>query len=146
MPKVRLSQKTKLQLYQREFEGEVITTENKILYCRASEKTVGCEKRFQVLQHLNTNIHYLIEYIPTSLCSSKLKPRCHYDHTFWYERRQKVLCCSLLNSTSSMGRSAGLSDFERGLVIGCHISKKSVRDIATLLKLPKSAVSDVIVK
>jgi hypothetical protein len=39
-----------------------------------------------------------------------------------------------------------LSDFERGLVIGCHISKKSVRDIATFLKLPKSAVGDVIVK
>jgi transposase len=45
-----------------------------------------------------------------------------------------------------MGRSGELSDFECGLVIGCHISKKSVRDIATLLKLPKSAVGDVIVK
>jgi hypothetical protein len=51
--------------------------------------------------------------------------------------------CSLL---SSMGRSGELSDFECGLVIGCHISKKSVRDIATLLKLPKLAVCDVIVK
>jgi hypothetical protein len=56
------------------------------------------------------------------------------------------VCCSLLNNTSSMGRSGEPSDFERGLVIGCHISKKSVRDIATLLKLPKSAVGDVIVK
>jgi hypothetical protein len=56
------------------------------------------------------------------------------------------MCCSLLNSTSSMGRSGELSDFERGLVIGCYISKKSVRDIATLLKLPKLAVGDVIVK
>jgi hypothetical protein len=45
-----------------------------------------------------------------------------------------------------MGRSRELSDFERGLVIGCHISKKSVRDIATLLKLPKLTVGDVIVK
>jgi transposase len=45
-----------------------------------------------------------------------------------------------------MGRSGELSDFERGLVIGCHISKKSVRDIATLLKLTKSTVGDVIVK
>jgi hypothetical protein len=33
-----------------------------------------------------------------------------------------------------------LSDFEYGLVIGCHISKKSVRDIA------KSLIGDVIVK
>jgi transposase len=56
------------------------------------------------------------------------------------------VCCSLLSSTSSVDRSGELSDFERGLVIGCHISKKSVRGIATLLKLPKSAVGDVIVK
>jgi transposase len=56
------------------------------------------------------------------------------------------VCCSLLSSTSSMGRSGELSDFERGLVIGCHISKKSVRDIATLHKLPRSTVGDVIVK
>jgi hypothetical protein len=45
-----------------------------------------------------------------------------------------------------MDRSGELSDFERGLVIGCHISKKSVRDIATLLKLPKLMVGDMIVK
>jgi hypothetical protein len=45
-----------------------------------------------------------------------------------------------------MGRSVELSDFERGLVIGCHIGKKSIRDITTLLKLPKSTVGDVIVK
>jgi transposase len=54
--------------------------------------------------------------------------------------------CSLLSSTSSMDRSEELSDFERGLVIGCHIGKKSVRDIATLLKLPKPAIDDVILK
>jgi transposase len=45
-----------------------------------------------------------------------------------------------------MGRSGELSDFECGLVIGCHISKKSFRDTATLLKFPKSTVGDVIVK
>jgi transposase len=45
-----------------------------------------------------------------------------------------------------MGRSGELSDFEHGLVIGCHISKKSVGDITTLLKVPKSTVGDVIVK
>jgi hypothetical protein len=56
------------------------------------------------------------------------------------------VCCSLLSSTSEIGRSRELSDFESGLVIGCHISKKSVRDTATLLKLPKSATGDVIVK
>jgi hypothetical protein len=56
------------------------------------------------------------------------------------------VCCSLLSSTSSMGRSGELSYFDRGQNIGCHISKKSVRDIATFLKLPKSMVGDVIVK
>jgi transposase len=45
-----------------------------------------------------------------------------------------------------MARSGEFSDFERGLAIGCHISKKSVRDIATLLKLPKSTAGDMIVK
>jgi transposase len=45
-----------------------------------------------------------------------------------------------------MDSSGELSEFERGLVIGCHISKKSVRYIATLLKLPKSSIGDVIVK
>jgi transposase len=56
------------------------------------------------------------------------------------------VCCSLLSSTSKMGRSGELSGFEHGLVIGCHINKKSVRDIANLLKLPKSTVGDMIVK
>jgi transposase len=55
------------------------------------------------------------------------------------------VCCSLLSSTSSMGRSGELNDFEHGLVIGCHISNKSVRYIATLLNLPKSIVGDMIV-
>jgi transposase len=56
------------------------------------------------------------------------------------------VCCSLLSSTSKMGRSGELSDFVRGLIIGCYISHKSVRDIATLLQLPKSTVADVIAK
>jgi hypothetical protein len=56
------------------------------------------------------------------------------------------VCCSLLSITSKMDRSGELSDFEHGLLIGCHISKKSVRDTATLLKLPKSTAGDVIVK
>jgi hypothetical protein len=35
-------------------------------------------------------IHYLIKSIRTALCSSKLKPRCHYDRTYRYKMRQKV--------------------------------------------------------
>jgi hypothetical protein len=57
-------------------------------------------------------IHYLIK----SIC------------TYRYKKRQKAVYCSLLSSTSKMGRSGELSDFEYGLVIGCHISKKSVRE------------------
>jgi hypothetical protein len=79
-------------------------------------------------------------------CNSKLKPRCHCDCIYRYKRRKKAVCCSLLSSTSKMGNSGELSYFERGLVIGCHISKKSVRDTATLLKFPKSMDDDVIAK
>jgi hypothetical protein len=92
------------------------------------------------------NIHYLIKSIRTSLCSSKLKSACHYDRTYQYKRRQKAVCCSLLSSTSSIDRSGELTDFECGLVIGYHISKKYVRDTGTLLRLPESTASDVIVK
>jgi hypothetical protein len=90
-------------------------------------------------------IHNLIS-IRTSLCSSKLKPRYHSDRTYRYKRRQKAVSCSLLSSTSSMGRPGELTDFECGLVIGCHIDKKSFRNTASFLKLPKSTPGDVIVK
>jgi hypothetical protein len=45
-----------------------------------------------------------------------------------------------------MGSSGELRDFERGLVMGFHNSKKSVRYILTLPKLLKSTVGAVIVK
>ena len=45
-----------------------------------------------------------------------------------------------------MGRTEELSDFQRGTVIGCHLSNKSVHQISTLLELPRSTVSAVIVK
>jgi transposase len=44
------------------------------------------------------------------------------------------------------GRLGELSDFKCGLLIGSHISNKSVRDIETLLKLPKSTAGDMTVK
>jgi hypothetical protein len=82
------------------------------------------------------NIHYLIKSIWTSLCSSKLSLDVTTT-TLTGIKGGRKLCCSLLSSTSSIGRSGELSDFERGLVIGCYISKKSVRGIAILLNLPK---------
>uniref|UniRef100_A0A665ULW9 tRNA-binding domain-containing protein n=1 Tax=Echeneis naucrates TaxID=173247 RepID=A0A665ULW9_ECHNA len=45
-----------------------------------------------------------------------------------------------------MGRSEELSDFQRGTVVGCHLCKKSVREISALLSLPRSTVSSVILK
>jgi hypothetical protein len=56
------------------------------------------------------------------------------------------VCCLLLKSTSSTGRSGELSDFGSGLVICCHISKKFVRDNTTLLNLLKLTAGEVILK
>uniref|UniRef100_UPI0037E7D725 aminoacyl tRNA synthase complex-interacting multifunctional protein 1-like n=1 Tax=Semicossyphus pulcher TaxID=241346 RepID=UPI0037E7D725 len=49
------------------------------------------------------------------------------------------LCCI-------MGRREELSDFQRGTIVGCHLCKKSVREISALLNLPRSTVSAVILK
>ena len=43
-----------------------------------------------------------------------------------------------------MVRGSELTDFQRGMVIGCHISNLSVREAATRLNIPKSNVEDVI--
>ena len=45
-----------------------------------------------------------------------------------------------------MGRTEELSDFQRGTIIGCHLSNKSVHQMSALLKLSRSTVSAVIVK
>nr|XP_029132013.1 aminoacyl tRNA synthase complex-interacting multifunctional protein 1-like [Labrus bergylta] len=45
-----------------------------------------------------------------------------------------------------MGRREELSDFQRGTIVGCHMCKKSVREISALLQLPRSTVSAVILK
>jgi hypothetical protein len=37
-----------------------------------------------------TYVHYLIKSIRTSLCNSKLKPRCHYDRTYRYKGGRKL--------------------------------------------------------
>ena len=45
-----------------------------------------------------------------------------------------------------MSHTEELSDFQRGTVIGCHLSNKSVCQMSVLLELPRSTVSAVIVK
>lgn len=45
-----------------------------------------------------------------------------------------------------MGRGEELSEFQRGTVVGCHLCKKSVREISALLNLPRSTVSSVILR
>ena len=50
------------------------------------------------------------------------------------------------NIDSRMDRTEELSDFQRGTIIGCHLSNKSVHQISALLELPRSTVIAVIVK
>ncbi|CAI9555887.1 unnamed protein product, partial [Staurois parvus] len=50
------------------------------------------------------------------------------------------------NICERMGCSQELSDSKRGLVIGCHLCNKSIRDISWLLNIPRSAVSGIITK
>ena len=45
-----------------------------------------------------------------------------------------------------MACSEELSDFQRGTIIACHLSNKSVCHISILLEMPRSTVSAVIVK
>ena len=45
-----------------------------------------------------------------------------------------------------MAHTEELSDFQRGTVIGCHPSNKSIRQISSLLGLVRATVSAVIVK
>lgn len=51
-----------------------------------------------------------------------------------------------MRNCGTMGRREELSDFQRGTVVGCHMCKKSVREISALLNLPRSTVSAVILK
>ncbi|CAJ1052455.1 aminoacyl tRNA synthase complex-interacting multifunctional protein 1-like [Xyrichtys novacula] len=55
-----------------------------------------------------------------------------------------MLKCNLLFCV--MGRREELSEFQRGTIVGCHLCKKSVREISALLNLPRSTVSAVILK
>ncbi|CAI9556704.1 unnamed protein product, partial [Staurois parvus] len=50
------------------------------------------------------------------------------------------------NIRDRMGRSQELSEFKRGTVIGCHLCKKSIREISLLLNIPRSTVSGIINK
>ncbi|XP_049338609.1 uncharacterized protein LOC103024826 isoform X6 [Astyanax mexicanus] len=45
-----------------------------------------------------------------------------------------------------MGRSQELSEFQRGMVIGCHLCSKSSREISSLLNIPQTTVSGIIRK
>ncbi|CAI9563067.1 unnamed protein product [Staurois parvus] len=50
------------------------------------------------------------------------------------------------NISEKMGRSQELSEFKRGIVIGCHLCNKSIREISLLLNIPRSIVSGIITK
>ena len=44
----------------------------------------------------------------------------------------------------AMGRSVELSEFQRGTIVGCHMCKKTVREISAMVNVPRSTVSSVI--
>ncbi|CAI9615465.1 unnamed protein product [Staurois parvus] len=48
------------------------------------------------------------------------------------------------NICERMGRSQELSDFKRGIVIGCHLCNKFIHEISLLLNIPRSTVSGII--
>ena len=50
------------------------------------------------------------------------------------------------NICERIGRSQELSEFKRGTVIGCHLCNKSIREISSLLNIPRSTVSGIITK
>lgn len=57
MPKIRGTSSARLTNLQKEFSGDLISTDNRVLFCGACEKTIGSEKRFQIVQHINTAKH-----------------------------------------------------------------------------------------
>ncbi|TMZ26484.1 helix-turn-helix domain-containing protein [Klebsiella pneumoniae] len=50
------------------------------------------------------------------------------------------------NICERMGCSQELSEFKHGTVIGCHLCNKSIREISSLLNIPRSTVSGIITK
>jgi hypothetical protein len=52
----------------------------------------------------------------------------------------------LPNIGSRMACSEELGYFQRGTVIGCHLSNKSICQISAMLELPRATVSAVILK
>lgn len=56
MPKVK-NEGAKLRQFVVEFSRNVFKTDGKVLYCIICDRPVPVTKRFQVLQHLNTNKH-----------------------------------------------------------------------------------------
>ena len=73
----------------------------------------------------------------------------YFSHTHCgqvYKIKHTAMQSPSTNIGSRMGHTEELSDFQCGTVIGCHISDKSVHQISSLLELPRSIVSAVIVK
>lgn len=45
-----------------------------------------------------------------------------------------------------MGGGEQLSEFLRGKIVGCHMCNKSIREISTMLNLPRSTVISVLLR
>ena len=63
-----------------------------------------------------------------------------------YESKHPSMQTASTNICERMARSQELSEFQRGTMIGCHLSNKSSREIYSQLSIPQSAVSGIITK
>ncbi|CAI9601834.1 unnamed protein product [Staurois parvus] len=50
------------------------------------------------------------------------------------------------NIWERMGRSQKPSEFKHGIMIGCHLCNRSIREISLLLNIQRSTVSGIITK
>lgn len=57
MPKEKPSSAFKLKQLVTDFGENIFSTDNKILFCKVCEIKVASEKRFSIVQHINTEKH-----------------------------------------------------------------------------------------
>lgn len=57
MPKDKLPLRFRLEKYIEDFPNQSLSTDGKVLYCSACEKSVSAEQRFLISQHVSTTKH-----------------------------------------------------------------------------------------
>lgn len=57
MPPTKVSQSAALRKYVNEFGNNIFSEDGKVLFCLVCEKSVSANKKFDVVQHINTVRH-----------------------------------------------------------------------------------------